>query len=239
MIRIFFLIRNFVIRNHVHQEYNALGILLFLELCYLGISLLGTLLLAIFARYNLCPDTICAPIQFVPRYNLLQDTICARYSLCPIQFVSDTNCADTNCADTICADTICTFVHVQIVSAQIVSAQFVSAQIVSAQIVSGTYCIGNKLYREQTVSGKYCIGNILYRQVQVSKELAARLQQGEVLTLSPQVPFYSTYIVFLISLFFLLPSYLLYSTYVWMPIRIRIRISMLNSNWLQNDADHV
>jgi hypothetical protein len=28
--------------------------------------------------------------------------------LCPIQFVSDTNCADTkNCADTICADTIC------------------------------------------------------------------------------------------------------------------------------------
>jgi hypothetical protein len=41
------MIRNFVIRNPVHKEYNALGILLFLELCYLGISLLGTLLLAI------------------------------------------------------------------------------------------------------------------------------------------------------------------------------------------------
>jgi hypothetical protein len=99
-------------------------------------------------------------------------------------------------------------------------------------IVSGTNCIGNKLFREQTVSGTYCIGNKLYRQVQVSKELAARLQQGEVLTLRSL----STYIVFLISL---LPSYLLYCTYVLMPIRIRIRISMLNSDWLQNDADHV
>ncbi len=37
----------------------------------------------------------------------MPDTICARYSLCPIQFASDTNCADTKCADTICADTIC------------------------------------------------------------------------------------------------------------------------------------
>jgi hypothetical protein len=102
-------------------------------------------------------------------------------------------------------------------------------------IVSGTNCIGNKLFREQTVSGTYCIGNKLYRQVQVSKELAARLQQGEVLTLRSL----SKFIVFLISLFFLLPSYLLYSTYVLMPIRIRIRISMMNSDWLQNDADHV
>ncbi len=55
----------------------------------------------------MCPDTICYKIQFVP------DTICSRYSLFPIQFVTDTICADTicadtNCADTICADTICT-----------------------------------------------------------------------------------------------------------------------------------
>ncbi len=30
------------------------------------------------------------------------DTFVTRYNLCPIQFVSDTNCADTICADTIC-----------------------------------------------------------------------------------------------------------------------------------------
>ena len=80
--------------------------MLFLELCYLGISLLGTLLLAIFARYNLCPDTICYKIQFVP------DTVCARYNLCPIQivpiqivpiqFVPIQFVPDTICADTIC-----------------------------------------------------------------------------------------------------------------------------------------
>jgi hypothetical protein len=70
--------------------------LLFLELCYLGISLLGTLLLAIFARYNLCPDTICAPIQFVTRYNLCPIQI-VPIQFVPIQFVPDTICADTIC----------------------------------------------------------------------------------------------------------------------------------------------
>jgi hypothetical protein len=71
-----------------------------------------------FARYNLCPDTICARYNLCPdticyKIQLVPDTICSRYSLFPIQFVpnticADTICANTNCADTICADTICT-----------------------------------------------------------------------------------------------------------------------------------
>ncbi len=74
-----------------------------------------------------------------------------------------------------------------------VSAQFVSAQIVSAQIVSGTYCIGNKLYREQIVSGTNCIGNILYRE-QIVSAGAGEQGAGRQATAGggphSQVPFY-------------------------------------------------
>jgi hypothetical protein len=105
--------------------------LLFLELCYLGILLLGTLLLAIFARYNLCPETIwarynlcpatiCYKIQFVP------DTVCARYNLCPIQIVPIQIVPIQFVPiqfvpDTICADTICTWTNLSILTHKIVS----------------------------------------------------------------------------------------------------------------------
>ncbi len=82
------------------------GQLWFQETGYLLSSSLALLLSncfgnpSLFAIYVLCIYMSCW-------LSRKPDTICARYSLCPIQFVSDTNCADTNCADTICADTIC------------------------------------------------------------------------------------------------------------------------------------